>query len=125
MEFVAQLVGVSAGLIPLLGAPMGGANSEAMLAEAVGAAVRRGLVRAKQHVVCVLSVRGDFMLKVVSVDDVGGGMAHSISSSGQHMSLSGTQPSTPGFLHSSSVLAAVPTVRGFGSPIDYSRSCSQ
>ena len=71
-----------AGLIPLLGAPMGGANSEAMLAESVRAAVQRGLVRAKQHVVCVLSVRGDFMLKVVSVDDVGGGMAHSMSSSG-------------------------------------------
>ncbi len=71
-----------AGLIPLLGAPMGGANSEAMLAEAVGVAVRRGLVRANQHVVCVLSMRGDFMLKVVSVDDVGAGLSKSISSAG-------------------------------------------
>ncbi len=65
---------------------MGGANSEQMLAEAVSVALKRGLVRAKQHVVCVLSVRGDFMLKVVSVDDVGGGMAHSLSSSGKHPS---------------------------------------
>lgn len=61
---------------------MGGSNSEAMLAEAVGVAVRRGLVRANQHVVCVLSVRGDFMLKVVSVDDVGAGLSKSISSAG-------------------------------------------
>ena len=73
---------LGAGLIPLLGAPMGGSNSEAMLAEAVGVAVRRGLVRANQHVVCVLSVRGDFMLKAVSVDDVGAGLSKSISSAG-------------------------------------------
>ncbi|EIE21536.1 Phosphoenolpyruvate/pyruvate domain-containing protein [Coccomyxa subellipsoidea C-169] len=68
-RFLARQFQVMRGLIPLLGAPMGGANSEQMLAEAVSVALKRGLVRAKQHVVCVLSVRGDFMLKVVSVDD--------------------------------------------------------
>lgn len=76
------MCGARAGLIPLLGAPMQGANSEGMLAEAVGAAVQRGLVRPKQHVVCVLSVRGDFVLKVVSVDDVGAGITRSAASSG-------------------------------------------
>ncbi|BDA44759.1 probable pyruvate kinase 2, cytosolic [Coccomyxa sp. Obi] len=86
-RFLARQFQVMRGLIPLLGAPMGGSNSEAMLAEAVGVAVRRGLVRASQHVVCVLSVRGDFMLKVVSVDDVGAGLSKSISSAGSSWDL--------------------------------------
>ncbi|KAK9908291.1 hypothetical protein WJX75_005628 [Coccomyxa subellipsoidea] len=94
-RFLARQFQIMRGLIPLLGAPMGGANSEAMLAESVRAAVQRGLVRAKQHVVCVLSVRGDFMLKVVSVDDVGGGMAHSMSSSGSSWDLASKGDTKP------------------------------
>ncbi len=70
-----------AGLIPLLGAPMQG-NTEGMLADAVAVAVKRGLVEPKQHVVCVMSMRSDLVLKVVSVDDFGRGISHSTSTTG-------------------------------------------
>lgn len=61
----------------MLGAPHAGASSEGLLAEAVAVAAARGLVRPSQHVVCVMSVHGDLMLKVVSVDDAGRGIGAS------------------------------------------------
>jgi hypothetical protein len=62
-------------------------NNEGMLGDAVAVAVRRGLVGPKQHVVCVMSVRNDLVLKVVSVDDFGKGITHSLSSSGEPLSI--------------------------------------
>lgn len=59
-------------------------GTEGMLADAVEVAVKRGLVEPKQHVVCVMSVRTDLVLKVVSVDDFGKGISHSMSTSGEH-----------------------------------------
>lgn len=60
-------------------------DGEGLLADAVAVAVQKGLVRAKQHVVCVLSVRGDLVLKVVSVDDIGRGIMSSHSGSSAHL----------------------------------------
>lgn len=73
-----------AGVIPLLGAPMQ-QGTEGMLADAVDIAVKRGLVQAKQHIVCVMSVRNDLVLKVVSVDDFGQGISQSIATSGERL----------------------------------------
>ena len=49
----------------MLAAPMPGA-SDAVLCEAVAAAVRRGLVRPDQYAVCLLAVKDDLVLKVRS-----------------------------------------------------------
>lgn len=47
----------------MLAAPMPGA-SDAVLGEAVAAAVRRGLVTPDQHAVCLLASKDDLVLKV-------------------------------------------------------------
>ena len=57
----------------MLAAPMQG-RSDAMLSQAVAAAVQRGLVEPHQHVVCVESVKDVLTLKIISVDAVGRGM---------------------------------------------------
>ena len=58
----------------MLAAPMLG-RTEAMLSQAVAAAVQRGLVEPHQHVVCVESVREVLTLKVIAVDALGRGMS--------------------------------------------------
>ena len=71
-----------AGLIPMLAAPMAGA-SDSMLNQVLNAAVKRGLVKAKQHVVCVLSSRGDLVLNVCQVDERGAGLKSNLASLGE------------------------------------------
>lgn len=71
-----------AGLIPMLAAPMAGA-SDSMLNQVLNAAVVRGLVKAKQHVVCVLSSRGDLVLNVCQVDERGAGLKSNLASLGE------------------------------------------
>ena len=71
-----------AGLIPMLAAPQTGAGDN-LLSQVLSMAVSRGLVKAKQHVVCVLSVRGDLVLNVCQVDDKGSGMQSNLASLGE------------------------------------------
>ena len=47
----------------MLGAPMG-ANTEGLLADAVAAAAKRNLVAPGEHIVCLMAVRSDLVLKV-------------------------------------------------------------
>jgi hypothetical protein len=54
--------GVS-GIVPMLAAPMPGDN-DFILAEAVNVAAKRGLVKPNDHVVCLVAVRDDLVLKV-------------------------------------------------------------
>ena len=54
----------------MLAAPMPG-SSDFMLTEAVRAAAARGLVEPHDHIVCLMSVRDDVVLKIVSVDEPG------------------------------------------------------
>lgn len=75
-------VALSAGLSPMLAAPMQG-RTDAMLSQAVAVAVQRGLVEPHQHVVCVESVKEVLTLKVVAVDALGQGMRRS-SEGSQH-----------------------------------------
>ena len=70
-----------AGLIPMLAAPTAGAD-DTLLSQVLSLAVKRGLVKAKQHVVCVLSVRGDLVLNVCQVDDRGAGLQSNLASLG-------------------------------------------
>ncbi len=57
----------------MLAAPMPG-SSDFMLSEAVRAAAARGLVEPHDHIVCLMSVREDVVLKIVSVDSLGIGL---------------------------------------------------
>lgn len=57
----------------MLAAPMLGSN-DYMLHEAVDMAGKRGLVQAGGHIVCVMSLRDNLVVKVVSMDGTGGGM---------------------------------------------------
>ena len=57
----------------MLAAPMPG-SSDFMLSEAVRAAAARGLVEPDDHIVCLMSVRDDVVLKIVSVDSLGIGL---------------------------------------------------
>ena len=66
----------------MLAAPMAGA-SDSMLNQVLNAAVKRGLVKAKQHVVCVLSSRGDLVLNVCQVDERGAGLKSNLASLGE------------------------------------------
>ncbi|KAK9840140.1 hypothetical protein WJX74_004030 [Apatococcus lobatus] len=61
------------GVVPMLAAPMPG-SSDFMLSEAVRAAAARGLVEPNDHIVCLMSVRDDVVLKIVSVDSLGIGL---------------------------------------------------
>ena len=61
------------GVVPMLAAPMPG-SSDFMLSEAVRAAAARGLVGPDDHIVCLMSVREDVVLKIVSVDSLGIGL---------------------------------------------------
>ena len=63
------------GVIPMLAAPNIEGSSEGMLNEAVTVATSKGLIGPADHVVCLLSVKGSLVLKIVSVDSLGGGMA--------------------------------------------------
>ena len=65
----------------MLAAPTAGAG-DTLLSQVLSAAVQRGLVKAKQHVVCVLSVRGDLVLNVCQVDDRGAGLQSNLASLG-------------------------------------------
>ena len=74
----------------MLAAPMAGAG-DTLLSQVLSMAVKRGLVKAKQHVVCVLSVRGDLVLNVCQVDEKGSGLQSNLASlgeSGRHTLLS-------------------------------------
>ena len=66
----------------MLAAPMTGAG-DTLLSQVLSMAVKRGLVKAKQHVVCVLSVRGDLVLNVCQVDDKGSGLQSNLASLGE------------------------------------------
>ena len=66
----------------MLAAPMAGAG-DTLLSQVLSMAVKRGLVKAKQHVVCVLSVRGDLVLNVCQVDDQGSGLQSNLASLGE------------------------------------------
>ena len=66
----------------MLAAPLAGA-SDSMLNQVLNAAVKRGLVKAKQHVVCVLSSRGDLVLNVCQVDERGAGLKSNLASLGE------------------------------------------
>ena len=57
---------IHAGVVPMLAAPMPGA-SDAVLSEAVEAAVARGLVEPRQHVVCLMAAKDDLVLKILNV----------------------------------------------------------
>ena len=57
----------------MLAAPSSG-SGDAMLTQAIQAAVDRGLVGPSQYVVCVSSVNNAIQLKVVGVDDFGRGI---------------------------------------------------
>ena len=65
----------------MLAAPMQGAG-DSLLSQVLSAAVKRGLVEPKQHVVCVLSVRGDLVLNVCQVDEKGSGLKSNLASLG-------------------------------------------
>ncbi len=67
----------------MLAAPQTGAGDN-LLSQVLSMAVSRGLVKARQHVVCVLSVRGDLVLNVCQVDDKGSGMQSNLASLGKH-----------------------------------------
>ena len=65
----------------MLAAPMQGAG-DSLLSQVLSAAVKRGLVEPRQHVVCVLSVRGDLVLNVCQVDEKGSGLKSNLASLG-------------------------------------------
>ena len=65
----------------MLAAPLAGAG-DTLLSQVLSMAVKRGLVKPKQHVVCVLSVRGDLVLNVCQVDDGGSGLQSNLASLG-------------------------------------------
>lgn len=54
----------------MLAAPMPG-NNDHMMHEAVTAAAKRGLLQPRDHVVCVMSIKENLVVKVVTMDDVG------------------------------------------------------
>lgn len=66
----------------MLAAPMAG-SGDSMLGQVLSAAVKRGLVKPKQHVVCVLSMRGDLVLNVCQVDERGAGLQSNLASYGE------------------------------------------
>eukprot|EP00891_Asterochloris_glomerata_P008068 jgi/Astpho2/8068/e_gw1.00120.16.1_t len=68
------------GVIPMLAAPVPG-NSDVMLEEAVKAAASKGFCKASAHIVCVLSMGGNLVLKVVTMDSQGKGMGQRTGSS--------------------------------------------
>ena len=70
----------------MLAAPMAGAG-DTLLSQVLSMAVKRGLVRPKQHVVCVLSMRGDLVLNVCQVDDKGSGLQSNLASLGTPLTL--------------------------------------
>jgi pyruvate kinase len=61
------------GVIPMLAAPLLGSN-DYMLQEAVDMAAKRGLVKPGGHIVAVMSMRENLVVKVVSMDGSGDGM---------------------------------------------------
>lgn len=61
-------------MIPILSAPGVDGSSDGMLGEAIAVAARKELVGPSDHVVCLLSVRDSLVLKIVSIDELGGGM---------------------------------------------------
>ena len=65
----------------MLAAPMAGAG-DSLLSQVLSAAVKRGLVKPQQHVVCVLSMRGDLVLNVCQVDEQGSGLKANLASLG-------------------------------------------
>ncbi len=71
--FEMDRVSACTGVVPMLAAPMPG-SSDFMLSEAVRAAAARGLVEPDDHIVCLMSVRDDVVLKIVSVDSLGIGL---------------------------------------------------
>lgn len=57
--------------MPMLAAPS--PSGDALLEEAVAVAGRMGLVKPHDHVVCVQRIHDDFCVKIVAVDEMGGG----------------------------------------------------
>lgn len=67
----------------MLAAP-GAGNNEHMLQEAVTAAAKRGLVHPHDHVVCVMSIKDNLVVKVVTMDSIGARcMRHTDSAQGR------------------------------------------
>ena len=67
----------SAGVIPILSAPSIDGSSDGMLGEAIIIAAKRGLVEPNDHVVCLLSLKDNLVVKIISVDGLGQGMVSS------------------------------------------------
>lgn len=67
----------SAGVIPILSAPSVDGSSDGMLGEAIMIAAKRGLVEPHDHVVCLLAVKDNLVVKIISVDGLGQGMVSS------------------------------------------------
>ncbi len=65
------------GVIPILSAPSVDGSSDGMLGEAISVAARRGLVEAHDHVVCLLAVKENLIVKIISIDGLGNGMVSS------------------------------------------------
>lgn len=66
-----------AGVIPILSAPSVDGSSDGMLGEAILIAAKRGLVEPNDHVVCLLAVKDNLVVKIISVDGLGQGMVSS------------------------------------------------
>ncbi|KAK9811564.1 hypothetical protein WJX72_005997 [[Myrmecia] bisecta] len=77
------------GVIPMLAAPMPG-DSDRLLSDAVASAAQRGLVQAHDHIVCVMSMKDDLILKIVSMDSLGEGMKTTKTGSSQDLAALGT-----------------------------------
>jgi len=76
---------LAAGVVPMFAAPGAGTNDH-MLQEAVSAATKRGLVRAHDHVVCVMSIKDSLVVKVVTMDSIGTRcMRHTDSAQGERV----------------------------------------
>jgi len=72
-KFLARQFLVMRGVHPMLAAPMAG--SEGLLGEAIASAHGQGLVRPRQHVVCILTQKQSLVVKVVQVNEHGDGIA--------------------------------------------------
>ena len=64
-------------MIPILSAPSVDGSSDGMLGEAIIIAAKRGLVEPNDHVVCLLAVKDNLVVKIISVDGLGQGMVNS------------------------------------------------
>ena len=69
-KFLARQCMVLRGVRPMLAAPMSD-SGEGLMGEAVASAHAQGLVKPRQHVVCIMSHQGSLVVKVMQVNETG------------------------------------------------------